>query len=58
MADDVKNMTEIQAAKEPTLESRITAMEQALANLGDVIGPGGKRALAVYNDWRKTINLK
>ena len=43
-------------AKEPSVEDRLSALEQALASLGDAVSPGGSRASARYAEWRKGID--
>jgi hypothetical protein len=41
-----------------SLEARVSALEQALASLGDTVSPGGSRALAAYANWRNSVALK
>jgi hypothetical protein len=45
-----------QPTDEPNpLLSRITAIETALAALGDAVGAGGNSAMKPFAEWRKTI---
>lgn len=55
MADQVQQQPQTIEAKEQALENRVSALEQALANLGDGVSPGGRAALKPYTDWRKGI---
>lgn len=55
MADQVQQQPPTIEAKEQALENRVSALEQALANLGDGVSPGGRQALKPYTDWRKGI---
>jgi len=44
--------------KQAALETRVAALELALASLGDTVGPGANRGLKAFADWRKTITAK
>lgn len=41
---------------EPSIEARVSAMEQALACLGDHLSPGHRNTLEPYLNWRKSLD--
>jgi len=54
MTDQTKS-AEPTEMKEPTAEERLSALEQALACLGDHVSPGHRKTLEPYFNWRKSV---
>lgn len=61
MTDSATDKTPAQptpAAKAPSLQDRVDALEPALASLGDAVSPGHRDTLAPYINWRKSFDQK